>query len=89
MRTDLRRRVERLEVASRPAMRTEPGPHPLCPRCRRCGGVCLPSVAAVAVFADCAPEGETLCGCGTDCPTCGGPRSPMRLFERGDAACTG
>jgi hypothetical protein len=77
----LTRRVERLERVAHPLARLEPGPHPLCPRCGRCGGICLPTVAAVSVFPDCAAPGDMLCGCGADCPTCGGAKSPMRLLE--------
>ncbi len=81
MSAGLTRRVERLERAAHPLARLEPGPHPLCPRCGRCGGICLPTVAAVSVFPDCAAPGDMLCGCGADCPTCGGAKSPMRLLE--------
>ncbi len=82
MRTDLRRRVTRLEEAARPPQRALPSPSPYCPRCRRCGGLCVPSAAALGAIVRWATPDDFLCSCGTDCPTCGGPRSPMRLIEQ-------
>lgn len=73
----LRRRVEVLEASRRGPKADEPGPNPLC---QRCGGVCLPSVAALVSFDFHGPD--EVCACGTDCPTCGGRRSPMRALER-------